>query len=148
MPDADRRQNILNAEETIRQMATEIARVRALGAEVDFIKTTLANASQTLEQSRASMDSANSAVLKSMSASTRAVTDASEAAVRALSEAKDHLVRVASDIPHALEGVTQSLTQAMEVRSARQRKLATWTLILAAAAALVSLCGLVAAVIR
>ena len=148
MPDADRRQDILKAEEAIQQLAAELARVKALAAEVDFIKTTLANASQALEQSRASLDSANSAVQKSMSSSTRAATEASEAAVRALLEAKDHLARVASDIPHALEGVTRDLTQALEVRSVRQRKLVTWTLILAAAAALVSLCGLVVAVIR
>jgi t-SNARE complex subunit (syntaxin) len=143
MPDADRRQDILKAEEAIQQLAAELVRVKALAAEVDFIKTTLASASQALEQSRASLDSTNSAIQKSTSSSTKAVTEASEAAVRALSEAKDHLARVAGDIPRALEGVTQNLT-----RSARQRKLATWTLILAAAAALVSLCGLVAALIR
>jgi len=148
MPDANRRQEILNAEETIRQLAEEMARVKALVAEVDFIKTTLANASQALEQSRASLDSANAAVQRSSSASTRAVIDASEAAVRALSEAKDHLARIAGDLPRALEGVTQNLTQVMEDRFGRQSRLTTWTLILAAAAALASLVGAILAILK
>jgi hypothetical protein len=148
MPDADRRQDVLNAEEAIRQLATEMARVKALAAEVDFIKTTLANASQALEQSRASLDSVNSMVQRNTSSSTKAVTDASEAAVRALLESKEHLARVAGDVPHGLEAVTQNLTRAMEVRSAQQRKLETWTLILVAVAAALSLGGFVVAMVK
>ena len=139
----DRKQEILKAEETIRQLAAEMARVSRTAAEVDIVKSKLENAHIALEQAKAALDSAASAISRTEASSSKAIAKASEASAAALAEARGNLEQVAIALPNSLQDFSNKITLALEARTVQLRRLVLLSVVLSAAATIIGVAVLV-----
>ncbi len=144
MNEQERRQEILQAEEVIRQLAREMARVSESATQAEEARRKLDEASAAMNQAKRALDEATKVVEASGNQSQAAVTAASKEAVKALAEASEQLDRLDNHImtaidrlqaaAQAVEGSPEKLSEMLDSRLAELASLLRWALTFAALA--------------